>query len=244
MRTHKDFIKKAKQVQLAHNQTAANRLGTEYGINGVPILSYLPSISILWSFGYDFMHLMWENVFKNLLLLWTGDFKDVDEGNGSYKFAEGVWDAIGEATSHSASFIPGAFGSRQPNIASEKYATTAETNAFWMSYLGPVLLARKFQREVYYKHFVELVKLVNLCVRFELPSSQVAVIREGFKEWVMKFEECVSFAMTANLSDYHTDCTTSSSPADCPHALSRSMHCSMSLTLSRSRAQFGHTGHL
>jgi len=56
------------------------------------------------------MHLIFENVIKNLVLLWTGKFKGLDEGNGSYEFHPKVWEAIGAATAASGSSIPLAFG--------------------------------------------------------------------------------------------------------------------------------------
>lgn len=52
------------------------------------------------------MHLVREGVISNLLLLWTGDFKGLDEGVGSYQLAPTVFDAIGEAAAASGDHIP------------------------------------------------------------------------------------------------------------------------------------------
>ncbi|KAJ7234807.1 hypothetical protein C8J57DRAFT_1574508 [Mycena rebaudengoi] len=135
------------------------------------------------------MHLIFENVIKNLTLLWTGEYKGMDEGNGSYQLNPTVWEALGAAAAASGSTIPSAFGARPPNAASDKKARTAETWSFWMLYLGPVLLHRKFERPVYYDHYVELVKLVHLCLQFEISQDDIASIREGFQKWVVEYEK-------------------------------------------------------
>jgi hypothetical protein len=43
------------------------------------------------------MHLIPENIAKNLLTLWTGDFKGLNMGNEDYRLSESTVKAIGEA---------------------------------------------------------------------------------------------------------------------------------------------------
>ncbi|RXW12694.1 hypothetical protein EST38_g13161 [Candolleomyces aberdarensis] len=136
-RSHEEFLAQAKEVQFAATTAESERLATAYGIKGLPILSTLPSLSFPTSFPYDFMHLIFENVMKNLILLWTGDFKGLDEGTGSYVLEKQVWEAIGAATAASGSTIPSAFAARAPNIADEKSSMTADMWSFWLQYLGP-----------------------------------------------------------------------------------------------------------
>jgi hypothetical protein len=50
---------------------------------------------------------------------------------------------------------------------SDKRATTADSWSFWLMYLGPILLARKFVRRVYYDHFVDFVLLIHKFMQFE-----------------------------------------------------------------------------
>ena len=65
-------------LSTATTNTGANELAKVYGIKGTPLLSYLNSPSFPGSFPYDFMHLIWENTVKNLVLIWTGEFKGLD----------------------------------------------------------------------------------------------------------------------------------------------------------------------
>ena len=90
LRTHAAFLAQAHEIQNSTTQTQRKRLAKEYGINGVPILTSLSSLAFPILFGFDFMHLLWENVIKNLILLWTGDFKGLDVGAEDYELNEDV----------------------------------------------------------------------------------------------------------------------------------------------------------
>jgi hypothetical protein len=182
------MMQQARQVQLAPTTAEAERLAKECGIKGIPVLSFLSSLSFPKSFPYDFMHLIWENVIKNLILLWTGEFKGLDVGLEDYELGESVWNAVCQAGANSGSFIPSAYGARPPNPATERSMCTADSWSFWTQYLGPVLLHRKFSKPKYYKHFVKLVHMVRVCLQFELSTTDISDLRTGFATWVEEFE--------------------------------------------------------
>lgn len=189
LRTHEQFLEQARNVQLAPTGAEEQRRAKACGIKGIPVLSHLPSLSFPSSFPFDFMHLIWENLLPNLILLWTGKFKGLNEGCESYHLGPGVWEAIGEATKASGSTIPAAYATARPqNVAQDASACTADSWSFWALYLGPVLLKGRFSKEVYYKHFVKLIKLLRLCLQFELSKDELSEIREGFQDWVNTFE--------------------------------------------------------
>src|ERR1700677_530391 len=105
MRTHKGLLAQADKVQSSLTKSDADCLAREYGIKGTPLLSYLSSILFPSSFPYNFMHLIWENLVKNLVQHWTGGFKGLDDGTESYRLSETVWKAIGQASAISGSTI-------------------------------------------------------------------------------------------------------------------------------------------
>ncbi|KAF9474439.1 hypothetical protein BDN70DRAFT_815708 [Pholiota conissans] len=135
------------------------------------------------------MHLIWENLIKNLILHWTGDFKGLGEGEESYILPKHIWQAVGAATAASGSTTPSAYGSRVPNIATDFSLCTADMWSFWTLYLGPVLLRRRFQQPKYFKHFVRLVCLLNICLQFEITKEQIVELRTGFIQWVQDYEK-------------------------------------------------------
>lgn len=191
LRTHAEFTQQAREVQMAPNEAQSQQLAKEFGIKGISVLSYLSSLFFPLSFPYDFMHLIFENVIKNLILLWTGQFKNLDEGNGEYELMPKVWEAVGAATAACGSSIPSAFGARPPNVSDDKMASTADTWSFWMLYLGPVLLSKRFRRRLYFDHFIRLVKLIHICLQFEISQNDIVFLRTGFQQWVEDYEKYV-----------------------------------------------------
>ncbi|KIY52506.1 hypothetical protein FISHEDRAFT_35276, partial [Fistulina hepatica ATCC 64428] len=189
MRTEENFLLHARAAQFALTQTQANDFAKQTSIKGVSILSYLPSISMPQSFPYDFMHLMLENVMKNLFAFWTGKFKDLDEGTGHYVIDKKVWKEIGAATAASGSSIPGQFGARPPDFSETQQAMTADTWLFWLLYLGPVLLENCFPDVAYYKHFLDFSDIVRSCIQFALEAAEIEEIRNKCIKWVKKYEE-------------------------------------------------------
>ena len=189
LRTQTQFMQQAQEVQSAEGESDYDNLAKVYGIKGIPALSVLSSLSFPLSFPYDFMHLVWENVIKNLIGLWTGEYKALDEGSESYQIQQTVWEAIGAASLASGSLIPTAFGPRPPNIASDKTSWTADTRSFWTLFLGPVLLRGRFLNEKYYRHFTDLVRLLNLCLQFEISRVEIESLRGGFIKWVEDYEK-------------------------------------------------------
>ncbi|KAJ4496886.1 hypothetical protein C8R41DRAFT_760931 [Lentinula lateritia] len=146
------------------------------------------------------MHLLFENVIKNLVLLWTGKYKELDEGSGEYEFPKGVWEAIGAATAASGSDIPGIFAARPPDVLADKIAFTADTWSFWLLYIGPVVLHNRFRRPIYYNHFMKLSRLVHLCLQFEYTQKDIQDIRLGFSSWVEEYEKLYYQNLPSHLS--------------------------------------------
>ncbi|KAI0326297.1 hypothetical protein GY45DRAFT_1259252 [Cubamyces sp. BRFM 1775] len=146
------------------------------------------------------MHLMFENVLKNLMLLWTGGYKGLDTGSEDYQLPPTVWEAIGEASALAGDTIPSAFGPRPPNVAKDNTSWTADLRSFWALYLGPVLLTGRFTHRRYYEHFVLLVQLIHRCLQFEISTGEVDEIRTGFIKWVRQYEKIYYQGDPARLS--------------------------------------------
>ena len=199
-RTHDEMLKEGRDVMAAPTQAAAERLSKQSGVKGLPILSYLPSLSFPTSFPYDFMHLIWENLIPNLISLWSGTFKGLEEGTHQYQFAPSVWDAIGEATARAGDTLPSIFGPRLGNITQDRSTCTADAWSLWTQYIAPPLLRQRFKHARYYNHFVDLVELLHLCLQFELTMEDIHRIRDGFAAWVEQYEKYVAFTSLSLLS--------------------------------------------
>ena len=109
-----------------------------------------------------------------------------------------VWKAIGEATYNAGKTIPAAFGSRVPNLASEKAHMTVDTYSIWTLYFAPTLLKGWFQYQKYYKHFIQLIELLMVCLEFEISQVDLDNLETGFQSWVMDYEQYVFLFFLSN----------------------------------------------
>ncbi|XP_006456624.1 hypothetical protein AGABI2DRAFT_122508 [Agaricus bisporus var. bisporus H97] len=188
MRTQDELMAQAKEVEMAANDAASRRLSQEYGIKGTPILSTISSVSFPTSFPFDFMHLIWENLIPNLILFWTGSFKELDHRDQDYVISAGDWAAIGKATAESRSTIPSAFGAPPPNIATQRSQMTSEMYCNWTLFIATVVLRGKFRNSAYDKHFMNLVELLMSCLALEIDEQELEEIERGFQTWVEEYE--------------------------------------------------------
>ncbi|RDX43780.1 hypothetical protein OH76DRAFT_1458261 [Lentinus brumalis] len=134
------------------------------------------------------MHEIFENLIPNLVSLWKGEFKELDISDSPFVLLPAVWERLGAACVDSGATIPSAFGARVPNIATEAYLFTAEMWCFFALHLAPILLRRKFQDQRYYRHYMELVKIINVCLQFEITDDDITKVREGVVKWVSDYE--------------------------------------------------------
>src|SRR6266550_3726598 len=188
MRTREGFMNEAEEVQFAINKTIAEHLAKEFGINGIPLLSSLSSLSFPASFPYDFMHLIWENLIPHLISFWTGEFKDIPHSGKGYVLETSVWKEICSISAMAGNTILAAFGCRVPDMSTQRWQLTSESRAMWTLFIAPVVLRGQFIEEKYYQHFLDLVRLLNMCLEYELAMEQVAEIKQGFIKWVKDYE--------------------------------------------------------
>lgn len=187
LRTHDEIIRQATHVAWASNDAEEARRAKQFGINGLALLSTLSSISFPTSFPHDFMHIV-ENILPALASLWTGEYKGLDDGHEAYIIPGSVWDSIGAACKLSGDTIPSTFGCRIPNISKERHFFIAESWLLFATFLGPILLNRRFSRTVYYDHFISLVQLINTCLQLEISTGEINEIEQGFAKWVTDYE--------------------------------------------------------
>ena len=189
IRSHERLMQQAYDVEMAPNNVTHEELSKKYGIKGTPVLSAISSISFPSSFPFDFMHLIWENLIPNLIDFWTGKFKDLDHEGEGYLIESRIWEEIGAATAACKATIPSAFGAPVPNIATKRHLMNAEMHANWTLYIAPIVLRGRFKRPQYYRHFMQLVKLLKLCLAFEISEVMLNQIEEGFQLWMEEYEK-------------------------------------------------------
>ena len=190
LRSHDSFMAQAQAVESARTETQREELAKASGIKGVPLLSALASLRFPQSFPYDFMHLVWENLIPNLVLFWSGCYKGMDEGQ-PYVLDPHIWQVVGSTSAEASKTIPSSFGAPIPDPAKDRSYFTSSTWSMWSLFIAPTVLRGRFPEARYYKHFCALVRILNLCLQFEISDEDINEIEAGIRQWVLDYERCV-----------------------------------------------------
>ena len=165
-----------------------NALAMELGIKGMPVLKCVGLLNYAHSVPWDFMHLLFKNMVKNLIYMWMGKFKGLDAGKEDYIIPQVIWKEIGKETVDAVKDIPSAFLRSLRNIAEDSSYFTAEGWAFWFIYLALILLQRRFQKEAYYDHLCKLADIIKICIKFSLKHEEIDALEVRIAAWVKEYE--------------------------------------------------------
>ena len=149
LRSHGEFIHALEMMNNASTQKEHDDLAKKHGIRGEPALRQVKSINYAISAPWEWMHLFLKNVVPTLVRHWTGQFKGLDSGTGSYEIEHQIWDEIGAETAAVVKEIPSAFVGVLPNIADNRSSPTAEFWGFWFMYIAPIVLRGHFLHDKY-----------------------------------------------------------------------------------------------
>ena len=188
-RSHRELMAQADCVDKASTKAEAEALSKDFGVKGRSILADIDSLCFPQSFPLDFMHVVWENVMKTLVTLWSGDYKGLDEGSHKYRIDKANWKEVGARGMAASSTIPSTFGPHIPNICEKGSYVTADMWSFWTQFLAPVLLRGCFKDPECYDHFINLAHLFRLCLWRNISTTDVDVIRSGFTDWVDRYSQ-------------------------------------------------------
>ncbi|KAG8693758.1 hypothetical protein FRC11_002690, partial [Ceratobasidium sp. 423] len=187
MRTHELFLAHYNALEAAPNNTARKRIMQDFGVNSRPVFTRLKSIDLAACAPYDAMHLLFENLVPNMIRLWTGKFKGLDQGTGDYELDPDDWAEIGRLTTQATKTIPSAFVGTLPDIAQDGYLYKAEAYTFWAQYLALILL-EGWLANPYYEHFLLMCEIIVLALQFELTYDDLDRLQDMTNTWVVQYE--------------------------------------------------------
>ncbi|KAF8311469.1 hypothetical protein DL93DRAFT_2209061 [Clavulina sp. PMI_390] len=185
-RTHDSTVEQARAVDAAPSNAESLQLATEYGINGESSLCRLSSFKHPASDPHDLMHLVWENLIKNLVAMWQGSWKSLD--HSAYAISQREWEKIGKLVGSSRKLIPGCFGAALPDFVARPSEMTAEKWSFFTLFIAPIVLHDAFPHRRYYDHFMRLVPILHLLISFEITTEQIGEVERGLRQWVEDYE--------------------------------------------------------
>jgi len=85
----------------------------------MPALQRVNSIDFAQGDPWDFMHLLFENIVKNLISMWKEKFKGLNAGSQNFIIPEHIWEVIGQKMVAATRDIPAAFIISLSNIADD-----------------------------------------------------------------------------------------------------------------------------
>jgi hypothetical protein len=172
-RLNKSFRAAVEHISQATTKKYARQLQQHYGIKCMPALSRVNSLDYGQLCPWEWLHLFGENVIPTMIDIWTGRFKDHDEGTGCYFLSNEDWAFIGQETAEAMKFIPSDFVRLIGNIAEDRSTFTAESYTFWFMYIAPHLLKGRFRDEKYYTHSQALVDIMKATLQFEITHDEI-----------------------------------------------------------------------
>ena len=84
------------------------------------------------------------------------------------------------------------------SAATNKSALSADVWSFWTLYLGCMLLCHHFCKQRYYKHFIELVKLLHICLQFKITTEETYGL-QGFHQMGRRLWEVSKFVYSTKI---------------------------------------------
>ena len=104
----------------------------------------------------------------------------MDEGQ-HYVLDSYIWQVIGATSAGATKTIPSSFGVPIPNPAKDGSCFISSTWSVWSLFIAPTVLQDHFPEERYYKHFCSLVRILNLCLQFEISKKDIKDIKLGIR---------------------------------------------------------------
>jgi hypothetical protein len=140
------------------------------------------------------MHVLYENIMKQLLKLWEGDYKlKVINGDaaqklvGNYVISAANWTRIDIDTARSTKMVPVQMAPYHKSVTKRSF-WNADCYSYFLMHLGPIVLRDRLDN-VYYQHFIDLSKLAIVVTQPTITEEEVEDLEKGFVTWVMQFEE-------------------------------------------------------
>lgn len=132
------------------------------------------------------------------------------------------WRPHGRSLGESIKTIHSGFCWVLPNIHTHQTSFIAEAYAFWFHHLTPILLKDRFPDNLYYKHAMELIQIINTCIKFEITLSEADQLELEIKNWVIEFENMLSkFVLYFIHYPSSSACTTNATTSSCHYACSQ-----------------------
>ncbi|GAB1520630.1 hypothetical protein RhiTH_003712 [Rhizoctonia solani] len=192
LRTKARIADQLGEMDAANTKRQRDALSKNYGLINHSILDRIPLICWPDLYPHKYLHLFLLNHGCELISLWTGSCHGIDDsGNKDYLISADNWAAIGLETKEASKTLPAAFIRPLPNIQTSQAVFCGETWAFWLVFIGPVVLRGRLAKK-YYEHYLELVEIMKCLTSVTNTTARIEQLRDEIAHYVKGFKElCV-----------------------------------------------------
>jgi hypothetical protein len=187
-RTHEFYEAAWHELSEATTVTEYKQIQSTYGITCIPILGLLPSIDLVKSYPYGMMHLFFENDAPILVGHWQGEFKTLNTDDDPYKLDEDTWVKIGTETTSSVRMTPSSMVRAMPDIWSNSSSYTAESWAFWITWVTPYVMEGRLPQE-HYDHLLLFTDIVKAAMSIKITEDMMEKLDSDVRLWHAQYEE-------------------------------------------------------
>ncbi|QRW26138.1 Transposase family Tnp2 protein [Rhizoctonia solani] len=189
LRTKARIADQLGEMDAANTKRQRDALSKNYRLINHLILDRIPLICWPDLYPHKYLHLFLLNHGRELISLWTGSCHSIDDsGNEDYLISADDWAAIGLETKEASKTLPAAFIRPLPNIQTSQAVFCGETWAFWLVFIGPVVLRGRLAKK-YYEHYLELVEIMKCLTSVTNTTAQIEQLRDKIAHYVKGFEE-------------------------------------------------------
>lgn len=190
LKTHEFFEESWHALAEAETMRDYEKIQKSHGITCVPILGLLPSIDMGKSFPYGAMHLLFENNAPNMVLHWKGIYKNLDPRDDPYALDDKTWAQIGLETAATVRTTPSTMSRATPDIWLHSSKFTAESWAFWITWLSPYLMKDRLPA-IHYEDLLLLTDIIKAVTSLEISEECLETLEINLKKWHAQYEEYV-----------------------------------------------------
>ena len=189
MRKHSDFTEILERIQAVTSETRKDDIAKEFGVARPAAITRVSSIDLAKSVPWDWLHLLCLNIIPNLVMLWMGEFKQLDCGTEDYMISKKDWKAIGKETAHAVKNIPAAFVHILHDISKDRSSFTAESWGFWFMCFTPIFLNGRFKLKKYYNHMCLLVRIMKTTLKYKISYKEIDELQAAIVKWVQRYDK-------------------------------------------------------
>ena len=188
LKTHAEYEVAWHKLSEASTVAEHKAIQSQYGITCIPILGLLPSIDLVHSFPFGLMHLLFENNAPNLVLHWKGTYKTLTPDEDPYALDPATWVQIGKETANTVHTNPSSMVCAMPNIDIHASRFTAESWAFWITWIAPYVMEGRLPR-VHYDHLILFTHIIKAATSLEITEDMLDKLDDDVRLWHAQYEE-------------------------------------------------------